>query len=149
MTGMQAVLLPVGVDLYAVPVACVREVVAAPAVTRLVTAPSTVLGLLNVRGEIVPLWDTAALLGVGHLGAAPFAMVLRTEQGLAGLTASAFPERALLDAPAGPSELHGTVGAYRLGERVAVLIDPAVALATERQGAPEGRVASLSSGAAA
>ena len=45
------------------PMDWVREVVAAPTLTRLVTAPSIVLGLFNLRGEIVALLDTAALLG--------------------------------------------------------------------------------------
>ena len=66
MTTMQALLLPVGDDLYALPMDWVREVVAAPTVTRLVTAPSVVLGLFNLRGQIVALLDTAALLGNGH-----------------------------------------------------------------------------------
>ena len=43
----------------------VREVVASPEVALLVTAPPFVLGLFNLRGQIVPLFDTAALLGVG------------------------------------------------------------------------------------
>jgi len=47
----QALLLPVGDDLYALPMAWVREVVAAPQLTRLVTAPSVVLGLFNLRGQ--------------------------------------------------------------------------------------------------
>ena len=63
---MQAVLLPVGADIYALPVDWVRQVVAAPRVTRLVTASSVALGLFNLRGEIVPLLDVAALLGVGE-----------------------------------------------------------------------------------
>jgi len=64
MTGTHAVLLPVGADLYAVPMGWVREVVAVPPPTRLVTAPPLVLGLFNLRGQIVPLLDTAALLGL-------------------------------------------------------------------------------------
>jgi chemotaxis signal transduction protein len=136
---MQAVLLPVGADLYALSVDWVREVVASPTVTALVTAPPAVLGLFNVRGEIVPLWDTAALMGVGQVDKRPYAVVLRTERGLAGLSVTAFPERVLLDSLSGPSELPGTLGAYRVGERVAVLIDPDIVLGPGRSGEPDER----------
>ena len=38
MSGASAVVVPVGADLYAVPMAWIREVLATPAVTVLVTA---------------------------------------------------------------------------------------------------------------
>ena len=76
MIAVQAVLLPVGDDIYALPVDWVREVVAAPPVTRLVTAPSVVLGLFNLRGEIVPLLDIAALLSIGKVRTTAFAVVV-------------------------------------------------------------------------
>jgi purine-binding chemotaxis protein CheW len=134
---MHTILLPVGADLYAVPIESVREILAAPAVAQLVTAPASVLGLVNVRGEIVPLLDTAALLGVGTVGAALFAAVLHTEQGPAALAATGFPERAELGSPTGSSELPGTAGTYRLDQRVAVLLNPAVLLGLERLGDPD------------
>ena len=58
---METVLLPVGDELYAVPMESVREVVADPPITTLATAPPLVFGLFNLRGQIVPLFDTAAL----------------------------------------------------------------------------------------
>src|SRR5437868_6543835 len=119
---MHAVLMPVGADLYAVPVSWVSEVVAAPRPVWLPTAPPTVLGLFNLRGEIVPLYDTAALLGTGPMSTVAFTVVVRTPLGLAGLAATGLPSRARLDAPLGPSELHGTAGAHRLDERVAVVL---------------------------
>jgi purine-binding chemotaxis protein CheW len=136
---MQAVLLPVGDDLYALPVEWVREVVAAPLVTPLVTAPPVVLGLFNLRGEIVPLLDTAALLGIGNVGRVAFAVVLRCPQGAVGVTTTGFPQRTLLDSAAGPTDLHGTAGAYRIEQRVAVLLDPAALLAPDRIGGPDRR----------
>ena len=131
---MQAVLLPAGEDVYAVLVHWVREVVTAPPLTTLVTAPELVLGLFNLRGEIVPLFDTAALLGLPAVGTVEFAVVVRSQHGLAGLTATAFPRRALLGSPSGPSELPGTAGTYRVGRQVVVLLDPAALLASHRLG---------------
>ena len=112
---MQAVLLPAGQDVYAVLVDWVREVVTAPPLTALVTGPELVLGLSAV-------------------GTAEFAVVVRSQQGLAGLTATAFPRRALLGSPSGPSDLPGTAGTYQVGRQVVVLLDPATLLASQRLG---------------
>jgi purine-binding chemotaxis protein CheW len=131
---VQAVLLPAGEDVYAVLIDWVREVVTAPPLTALVTGPELVLGLFNLRGEIVPLLDTAALLGLSAVGTAEFAVVVRSQQGLAGLTATAFPRRALLGPPSGPSDLPGTAGTYQVGRQVVVLLDPATLLASHRLG---------------
>jgi purine-binding chemotaxis protein CheW len=131
-TGMQTILLPVGADLYAVPIEFVREVLGAPTVARLVTAPAYVIGLINLRGEIVPLLDTAALLGVGTVGPVSFAVVLRTAHGPAALAATGFPERAELGVACGPSELPGTAGMYQVDRRVAVLVDLDGLLGTDR-----------------
>ena len=81
--------------------------VAGPTVTPLATAPAVVLGLFNLRGEIVPLFDTAALLGVGHRHAGRFAAVVHTAHGPAALAATGFPQRADLGHRR-PSELRGT-----------------------------------------
>ena len=90
---MDVILVPVGNDLYGVPIGWVREVLAAQPLTTLVTAPSMVLGLFNLRGEIVPLLDTSSLLGLQHSGAASFAVVLQTHLGPVGVGATAFPRR--------------------------------------------------------
>jgi chemotaxis protein histidine kinase CheA len=132
MTAVEGLLLPVADDFYALPVDWVREVVAAPNLTQLVTAPSIVLGLFNLRGEIVPLLDTAALLGLGTVGAPAFAVVVNGPHGLAGLAATDLPHRGALDVAAGESELPGTLGLYSVAHRVAVLLDLAVLLTPER-----------------
>jgi purine-binding chemotaxis protein CheW len=119
---MDAVLLPVGDALYAVPTSWVREVVTTPALTRLVTAPATVLGLFNLRGEIVPLLDVAALLGAGRTGPVAFAVVLDTRLGVVALSATSFPARRMLDAAPGTSDLSGAA-TYRVGRQLAVLVD--------------------------
>jgi purine-binding chemotaxis protein CheW len=132
MTAAQALLLPVGDDLYALPMDSVREVVLAPAVTRLVTAPSDVLGLFNLRGQIVALFDTAALLGTGTISSAAFAVVVNSAEGPAGMAATDFPQRGVLNDPAGESELPGTNGQFHVDRRIAVLLDPISLLAPER-----------------
>jgi purine-binding chemotaxis protein CheW len=146
MSDLQAVLLPVGEDLYAVPVAWVREVVVASSLAPLVTAPPIVLGLFNLRGQIVPLFDTAALLGLGAVAPATFALVLQSPHGLFGLAATAIPRRAVLSSPTGPSELPGTAGTYQLDRQVVVLLDPDVLLSSKGLAGAGSRAAAVLSG---
>lgn len=118
-----AVVLPIGPDRYAVLASTVREVVADPRPTRLPTAPAVILGVFNLRGEVVPMFDTAALLGMGRVDAAPLVVVLNTVAGPVGLAATGLPEVALLEAAVRPSELRGTSGVYATGAGVVVLLD--------------------------
>ena len=64
---MRALLVRLGEDSYAIPMTAAREVVAAPDVAVVPSAPPSVLGLCNVRGEIIPVFDAGALLGVPSL----------------------------------------------------------------------------------
>jgi chemotaxis signal transduction protein len=139
-TAVQALLLPVGDDFYALPVSWIREVVAAPLLTQLVTAPVRVLGLFNLRGQIVPLLDTAALLGIGNTDTVAFAVVVNWDQGPTGLAVTAFPHRVELETPTGPSDLPGTLGLFQVGERIAALLDPVALLAPDRLGGAEPRM---------
>jgi purine-binding chemotaxis protein CheW len=127
-------LLPVGLDLHALDMSAVREVVSAPLVTALPTAPRTVLGVFNLRGEIVPLFDTAALLGFGTTPAGNFAAVVQTPAGPAGLVATGFPESVELGRPTGATESEGTIAAYAVGTRIATLLDLEFLLSPARIG---------------
>ena len=60
-------------------------------------------------------------------------------QGPAGLATTGFPQRGVLDEPAGESELPGTDGLYQVDQRIAVLLDPVALLTPERVGGPEFR----------
>jgi purine-binding chemotaxis protein CheW len=143
-TDPRAIALPVGTDTYAVPMSWAREVLATPATTPLVTAPPFVVGLINLRGEIVPLLDTAALLGVGRVAEPPYAVVLETPTGPVGLAATGLPVRVVLDAPVGPSSLPGTAGAYRIERRVVVLLDPTALLGSHQVAGDDGTAATFS-----
>lgn len=122
-TRLDVVIVPIGNDFYAVPTSSVREVVADLQTTRLPTAPDVFLGVFNLRGEVVPLFDTAALLGIGHLRDAGIAVVVATPSGPAGLVASGLPTVEVLDQPLGPSEMRATTGSFAVRGGVAVLID--------------------------
>jgi purine-binding chemotaxis protein CheW len=135
--GLDAILVPVGDDVYAVPIGWMREVVIAPQLTPLVTAPQVVMGLFNLRGEIVPLLDTAALLGVGRTGSVAYVVVLQTQLGPVGLSVTSFPSRAILVDQLGPCDLTGTAGTYRVGDTVAVLLDVEAVLSQAAPPAPD------------
>ena len=120
---MQAVLFAVGKDRYGLPIEDVRQVVAAPVLTPLVTAPAGVRGLFNLRGEIVPLLDVATLLGLGPGSGVDSVVVVNTEHGPAGLAVNGVPKRAELGTPVGISELAGTTGTFLVDGQVVVLLD--------------------------
>ena len=125
---MHALLLPVGDDLYAVETALVREVVAAPELTVLPTAPPNVLGVFNLRGEIVPVFDLANLLGLGRTPGHPFVAVVDTGLGPAGLALTDVARAAEIGEPIAGSDSPGTIATYSIDKQLAVLIDAATLL---------------------
>ena len=131
---MRALLVPVGPELHALDMTWVREVVATPLVTELPGAPSSVLGVFNLRGDIVPLFDTAALLGLGTAAGGRFAAVVETPMGLAGLVATGIPEAVELGESIGATETEGMLASYSIGNRIATLLDLDALLAPARIG---------------
>lgn len=49
-------------EIYAIPVAAVREILKVSAVTEVPRAQKNVIGLINVRGEMLPLYDVKVVL---------------------------------------------------------------------------------------
>lgn len=134
---MHALLLPVRQDLYAVELAAVREVLElgpdAP-LTPLPAGPAGIVGLVNVRGQVVPVLDTAALLELGRLERDGIAAltVVRVARGLAALASSALPSSQELGESLGASPLAGATERRRLGDRVCTVLDLEALLAPER-----------------
>jgi purine-binding chemotaxis protein CheW len=132
---MQALLLPLNADLYALELTAVREVVPAPEVTPLPGAPPALLGVFNLRGEVVPLFDTARLLGLASAPAADQVTVADTQAGPAGLVAHGRPQREQLGDAAGPAALAAALGRYAIGDTlVCTLLDVERLLARAREG---------------
>lgn len=131
---MHAMLLPVGADLYALPVDRIRKVLTAPPVIPLVTGPAVVTGLFNLRGEIVPLFDTAALLGIGRIDSVAYAVVLSGARDTAALAVTAAPEPTVLGSAVATAELVGCVETYEVDGRAVVLMDPEELFAPDRIG---------------
>lgn len=129
---MRALLLRIGDDTYAVPMQTAREVVAAPVVTKLPTAPASVLGVCNVRGEIIPVFDTGVLLGVRSMSTFGAVAVIETALGPAGLAMSDIGASVELGEQVAATETPGTAGAHVLGSGLAVLVDTEALLAPAR-----------------
>jgi purine-binding chemotaxis protein CheW len=128
---VRALLLPIGDEFYAVPLASVRQIIERPPATRLPTAPPALIGLINVHGEVIPLLDTAALLDRAGMAAAAFAVVVDGRSGAAALATTAMPSAVELGDAVGEAVTPGAIGTYVCAGRLAVLLDPERILAGE------------------
>lgn len=90
-TATPVLVLSVGRRRYAVALGDAREVLAAPETISLPDAPGALVGLCNVRGTIVPLFDLAVLHRHGMVTAPTFAVVVDVGAELAGFVTSARP----------------------------------------------------------
>jgi purine-binding chemotaxis protein CheW len=120
---VRALRLRIGADDYAVPIAVAREVLAAPDVTPLPTSPPSVLGVCNVRGDIVPVFDSGVLLGLGPMGPFDAIAIVETSLGPAGLTTGFGVESIELGEAVGATDGPGTMGAHAVPGGLVVLID--------------------------
>ena len=130
-------LLPVRQDLYALPVDAVGEVLEldpATSLTALPGAAGAMLGLVNVRGQVLPVLDTAALLGLAPLRPEErkAMVVVRVARGVAALATTAMPRTELLGEELGPSPMATATSRHRAGQQVATLLDLEALLAPER-----------------
>ena len=76
-----------GADCY-LAVDTVREVILAPPITRIFRGPPFVHGVVNIRGEVIPVLDPGMLLGIDAQGSpgAPQLVVLEVDEFLVALT---------------------------------------------------------------
>lgn len=108
---------------FAVPMASVHQVLRHPLVTRVPLSPAGLIGVVNVRGEIVPLLDTAVLTGTGQLSEPPFAVLVRSGEDMVALSADELPIAADFEEPVGAGAQAGEVAIYSNGGRLVVLVD--------------------------
>lgn len=82
---VRVLLCRVGSERFALPLAAVREVVAAPPAARLPGAPDAVRGVANVHGTLVTVFSAARLLGFPEGSAGEWLIVLSLTGGRVGL----------------------------------------------------------------
>src|ERR1700738_919252 len=108
---------------FAVPMETVHQVLRHPVVTNIPLSPTGLLGVVNVRGEIVPLLDTGVLTGTGGISKSPFAVLVSGQKDMVALAAEELPIAADFEEPVGPGSRPGELGVYSSGGRLVVLID--------------------------
>lgn len=138
-----------GPECYAVPIGEVREIVRVPVLTEVPRAERSLLGVMNLRGEVLPVYDLKLRLGLSD-GPAPISgpdaelsrlpkgarvLVLRSEEGDAGVLVDAvtevarLPPSAIEPPPAGTNVQECVVGLGRRRDQLFIVLDPQRALA--------------------
>lgn len=120
---MRVLVVAVNAAYFAVPMTTVHQVLRHPVVTRVPLSPQGLLGVVNVRGEIVPLLDTGVLTDTGGLITPPFAVLVRGKKDMLALAAEELPVAADFEEPVGPGTPPGELGVYSNGGRLVVLVD--------------------------
>jgi purine-binding chemotaxis protein CheW len=115
--------LRIGSEAYAMPVQHVREVVSLGEVTAVPGSRPEMLGVRNLRGQILPVIDLALLLGIS--ASAPPGRLLVAEAGCraAGFAIDAVSEVGELQDPAEEAESGLLIGATLAGGDLIGLID--------------------------
>ena len=141
---MRVLLLSIGDDEWAVRLEQVHEVMAAPALTAIPSAPRALLGVCNRRGDVLPVVSLPAVLGFAAPStserAASWVVVVATPEGLAGIVVTRVPEACELGDRVAPGEAVGAASVHRLdgdGElRAVTLLDLDIALTPARIAGP-------------
>ena len=108
---------------FGVPMGTVHQVLRHPLVTRVPLSPAGLIGVVNVRGEIIPLLDTGVLTGTGSMTEPPFAVLVSGEKDMVALAAEELPIAADFEEPVGPGTQPGEIGVFSNGGRLVVLVD--------------------------
>lgn len=124
-------------DIFALPVANVREVLDPPPMTAVPFAPAHAPGLVNVRGNVMPLLDLRTRFGMapGEDGDTTRVIVTHIDRPgdsfLVGLRADAvyevidIPEGSIRPAPAGSTRWSASLmqGVVQRGDRYVIILD--------------------------
>jgi purine-binding chemotaxis protein CheW len=149
-------------QLFAVPAEFVAEIIELPSVARVPHSPTALLGLANLRGAVLPLVSSRALLGLGEQTAPrndkTRAVVVEASSPLAlavdsvdALVSVANRDIEVSEAELGAAPGERLAGAFRIGKTAAVakildidgLVNAAFAQRKRNDGKARGRTASL------
>lgn len=94
--GAEALVFPVGAEHHALLVSSTREVVLSAPVAAVPAAPPWLLGVANLRGELVPVVDTGAALAAAPVPACTHLVVADSAGGPVAVVAGGPPVRRVL-----------------------------------------------------
>jgi purine-binding chemotaxis protein CheW len=120
---MRVLVLEVNSAYFALSMDTVHQVMRRPVVTQVPLPPPGLLGIVNVRGEIVPLLDTGVLTGTGSLTEPGFAVLVQGAEEMLAVAAEELPVRADFEEPVGPGTRPGELGLYSHDTHLVMLID--------------------------
>lgn len=120
---MRVLVVAVNSAHFALHMEAVHQVMRLPVVTRVPLSPPGLLGVVNVRGEIVPFLDTGALTGTGSLTEPTFAVLVKGADEMFAVAAEELPVQADLDEAVGPGTRPGELGLYSHDGRLVMLVD--------------------------
>src|ERR1700682_1745161 len=120
---IRVLMFGVNAAFFAVPMETVHQVLRHPVLTTIPLSPAGLLGVVHVRGEIVPLLDTGVLTGNGPPNTSPLSVVGSGQKDMVPLAAEELPIAAAFEEPVGPGSRPGELGVYSNGGRLVVLID--------------------------
>jgi purine-binding chemotaxis protein CheW len=81
----RVVVCRVGAERFALPITAVREIIAAPELTRIPGVSATIRGVANVRGTLVTAVSGRSLLGAPGTEAGDWLLVLTMRDGRVGI----------------------------------------------------------------
>ncbi len=113
----------VGSEAYALPVENVREVAELGALTPVPRAPSEALGVRNLRGQVLPVFDLAALFGLERGGEAARLVVVEAGGRLAGLAIDEVTDVGTLPDPEAETESPLLTGAALVDGTLVGVVD--------------------------
>jgi purine-binding chemotaxis protein CheW len=120
---MLALVFSLGPEAYALPLRQVREVVQGPALTVLPTAPPSVLGLLNLRSDVLPVLDTSMLVGSPFPAPPTYVVVVEAAGGTVGLASDGRPRIVDLGVAAGQERSEPAAGLHTVDGGPVLLLD--------------------------
>ena len=153
---LQMINFTVGGDEYAVEIQKVREVINFREITQLPKAPSFVKGIINLRGELIPVFDLREKFGLAHEAYSPLTSVVIVEIGRKAVGVVVDSVRHVIRVAPGelapsPPFVGGLSGRFvsgvaKLGERLIVVLDMDKILTTDEmielqslETSPEGK----------
>ena len=116
-------LVRVGDEQYALPIGDVVEVARLSELTPVPGAPSAVLGVHNLRGQVVPVVDLGAIVGMPRSDARAAVVIVDDAGDLAGLAVDALLDVAAVDAEASGTAEGPLVGSAMIDGGLVGLLD--------------------------